>query len=157
MTDFLTYEEALAIIRPNKKNTYSYSQTRINQLIKSGDLVKPQMFVKGKDGELIEVPSASLRYVTADSVEVFAKKNRYNTFRPITIFYNDGTKKHFKSIKKAMEYYDVYYSKIANVLNTSITVEVPLIGERIKIVHEDTSNTSITTEFINFRDSKIGK
>lgn len=152
MNEFLTYEEAVAIIRPDKKNSYHYCQTRANHLIQSGDFLKPEIYARGKDNKLVEVHSAGIRLVTAESVLRFATGQMNKKKRSIFAFYCDGSKKYFNSIHDAIDFFGIYYKKINDVINTSQTIEVPLIGDRIKIVQEDCADTSIKTEFISFKD-----
>ena len=153
MKDFYTFEEAMDIIRPTQENKYTYVQTRINHLILSGDLCKPEVFIMSKDGKYIRICSNNIRLVTAESVHNFVQKNKCKNIRPIVAVYSDGYKKNFRSLKKAMDYYDIYYEKINNILDTNTTLEIPLIGDRIKIVHED-ADSSITSEFIHFKKGK---
>jgi len=143
---YLTFEQAMQIIKPNGAKNPNYAGTRIRQLINFGYLTeaKPdEIFVKHFDDyvSIGNIKTESL--VTAESVykyiqdrnavkEQLGKIPKQN--RHVKAVFSNDTIMNFMSVELACLYFGVSRVRIMNSIEKKKYIRVPEIDELVKFI-----------------------
>jgi hypothetical protein len=154
---YLTFEQAMRLIKPKGAKNKNYYMSRITQLIKLGFLEEafPKIYIKSGD-DFINISAKCERLVTYHSVNKYIenRKKAKETFgvipkknRQIKAVFLDDSFLKFDSIQEACSYFDISRFKINKSLKDNKTIEVRITNSRRQILFiED----DIETELVRF-------
>jgi hypothetical protein len=137
---YLTFEQAMQLIKPNGAKNKNYHMSRISFLINEGYLVeaKPEIYVK-QGNIFMNIAVNTERLVTYQSVMKYITEREKNLKeygkipkpnRTVKAVFSDNTNKIFFSIDQASHFFNVSPYRITQSIKKNKPVEIPIIEER---------------------------
>lgn len=159
---YLTFEQALKIIKSDTAKNPNYHMTRIRMLINEGKLIeaKPDIYIKDDSGEFICLGKiCTERLVTEESVLKYAKireskKKKYGRIpkpnRPVKVVFSDNSNSYFDSIEDACRFFDLKRSQVMRSIRKNKPIEIPVHTSRVSLYSDITVEDNIKTELVRF-------
>ena len=154
---YLTFEQAMRLIKPKGAKNKNYYMSRIIQLIKLGFLEEafPKIYIKSGN-EFVNIIAKSERLVTYDSVNKYIENRQKakETFgvipkknRQIKAVFIDSSFFNFDSIKEACDYFEIsrFYVNKSLKENKCIEVKISNLRRQILFIEDE-----IETELVRF-------